>query len=208
MITNILTQIIFYIFALGVIGSALMVVSAKNPVQGVLSLVLCFVAMAGIWILLHAEFLALILIVVYVGAVMTLFLFVVMTLNLDRSQLKRGLVSYLPFGLIIIIFIMIMLFYVVGPAHFGLAAYAAPTAQPANYSNVAALGTTLYSEEVYPFEIAGALLLVAMIAAITLAYRGRRNRKQVKIASQLAVCREDRIKLIGLHSEKKHEDTP
>lgn len=206
MIVNIVTQVIFYIFAVSAVCSALMVVTARNPVKAVLCLVLTFLSMAGIWILLHAEFLALILVVVYVGAVMTLFLFVVMTLNLDRQQLKRGLVKYLPLGLIIVILIMVMLFTVVGPAHFGLQKYPEPAAQAANYSNVKALGTTLYSQFIYPFEIAGALLLVAMIAAITLAFRGRRQRKQVNIADQLAVQKDDRLTLVKMKSNSTDKD--
>ena len=206
MVVNVVTQVIFYIFAVSAVMSALFVVTAKNPVQGVLSLVLTFVAMAGVWILLHAEFLALILVVVYVGAVMTLFLFVVMTLNLDKTQLRRGLVRYLPLGLIIVILIMVMLFYVIGPEHFGLKEYSTPAAQPVDYSNVAALGYTLYTQYVYPFEIAGVLLLVAMIAAITLAFRGRRNRKVVSISHQLSVTRKDRITLVKMKSEKKDEE--
>ncbi len=206
MIVNIVTQVVFYLFAISAVCGALMVVTARNPVKAVLCLVLTFVAMAGIWILLHAEFLALILVIVYVGAVMTLFLFVVMTLNLDRQQLKRGLVRYLPLGLIIVILIMVMMFTVIGPSHFGLSKYPEPAAVAANYSNVKALGTTLYSRFVYPFEIAGVLLLVAMIAAITLAFRGRRHRKQVNIGEQLATRREDRITLVKMNPKPNHED--
>jgi len=196
MITNIVMQVIFYIFALSAVGSALIVVSTRNPVTGVLSLVMTFIATAGIWILLHAEFLALILIVVYVGAVMTLFLFVVMMLNLDLTKLRSGLVRYLPLGLVIVVLIMIMLFTVIGPNHFGLKEFPAPLPQPEHFSNVKALGLTLYTDFVYPFILAGVLLLAAMIAAITLAFRGNRDRKVVSIKEQLATTKADRLTIV------------
>lgn len=203
-IINLVTQIIFYLFAVGAIFSALIVVSTRNPVNGVLALVLTFISMAGIWILLHAEFLALILVVVYVGAVMTLFLFVVMMLNLDLTNLKRGLVRYLPVGLLIVFFILVMLFLVVGPRNFGLQYYSVPMPQTDDVSNVQALGMTLFTHYIYSFEIAGVLLLVSMIAAITLAFRGVRQRKVVKVSDQLAVRREDRVTLVKMQNEQKH----
>jgi NADH-quinone oxidoreductase subunit J len=202
MVTQIVTQVVFYIFAVAAVCSALMVVTAKNPVKSVLCLVLTFIAMAGIWVLLQAEFLALILIVVYVGAVMTLFLFVVMTMNLEKGQLKRGLVRYYPLALIVVILIAVMLFYVVGPAHYGLKELAAPAAASAHYSSVKALGLRLYGFDVYPFILAGALLLVAMIAAITLAFRGRRDRVQVSIKEQLQTTKADRLQVLQVPSEK------
>ena len=203
-LTNLITQIIFYIFAIGAIMAALVVVSTRNPVKGVLFLVLCFVAMAGVWILLHAEFLALILVVVYVGAVMTLFLFVVMMLNIDIASLKQTLVRYFGVGLLIVFFIFLFLFMVVGPKYFGLASYPVPE-EGSTISNVQQLGFTLFNHYVYSFEIAGVLLLVAMVASISLAFRGIQHRKNVKVDAQLAVRREDRIKLVQIDVEVKKQ---
>lgn len=205
MVLEIVKQVIFFVFALSALTAALVVITTKNPVKGVLFLVLTFVAMAGIWILLHAEFLALILVVVYVGAVMTLFLFVVMMINLDLSELRRGLVKYFPLGLIIVALLFVMLYLVLGPQHFGLKAYPMPPSQPDHFSNVKALGQTLYSQFIYPFELAGALLLVAMIAAITLSFRGQRRRKVVLVPDQLKVSKKDRLRVVKMKSEGKEK---
>jgi NADH-quinone oxidoreductase subunit J len=196
MIIEVLKQVIFYLFALCAIFSAVNVVTTRNPVKGVLSLVLTFVAMAGIWILLHAEFLALILVVVYVGAVMTLFLFVVMMLNLETTNLKRGIVRYFPIALVIVLLIMVMIFLVVSPQQFGLSSVPAPGPVSAHYSNVRALGQTLYTGFVYPFEIAGALLLIAMVSAITLTFRGRKHRRKVNINDQLKTTKAERLRMV------------
>ena len=202
MIIEVLIQIIFYIFALAAVISALVVITTQNAVKGVLFLVLTFVAMAGVWILLHAEFLALILVIVYVGAVMTLFLFVVMMLNMETTNFKRGLVRYLPLALVMALLILVMIILVVSPQQFGLSHFPAPAAVSAHYSNVRALGNTLYTGFIYPFEIAGALLLVAMIAAITLSFRGPLRRRIVRPADQLKVRRADRVRLVKMKTEK------
>src|SRR3990167_5487224 len=152
-------QIIFYLFAATAIISALMVVAAKNPVHGVLFLVLTFFASAGIWLILNAEFLALILVLVYVGAVMTLFLFVVMMLSVHLVYSREGFVRYLPIAAVVVLFIVGLMLLVVNPERFGLLLVPAPLPKMVDYSNIAALGSVLYTEYVYPFETAAVLLL-------------------------------------------------
>jgi NADH-quinone oxidoreductase subunit J len=200
-------QIIFYAFAAVAISSGLMVVIAKNSVHGVLFLVLTFFAMSGIWILLNAEFLALILLLVYVGAVMTLFLFVVMMLNLDKEPTRESFVRYLPLAALAILIVVGLIIMVVGPQTFGLLQVPSPLPFPANYSNTVALGSVLYTEYAYPFEVAGALLLTAIIAAITLSHRVPKNRKVQNVSKQVEVKRDQRVKLVNIPSEKKMKPT-
>lgn len=196
-------QLIFYGFSAVAIASGLMVVTAKNSVHNVLFLVLTFFGMAGIWILLNAEFLALILVLVYVGAVMTLFLFVVMMLNVDLEPRRESFVRYLPFAALIVLVIVGLSILVLGPERFGLLRVPMPAPFPADYSNTAALGSVLYTEYAYPFEVAGALLLAAIIAAITLSHRKPKNRKVQDIARQLARNPKDTLRMVNLPSEKK-----
>lgn len=200
-------HIIFYIFAAVAVGSAVVVVTVRNPVKSVLSLVVTFFAMAGIWMILRAEFLSLILILVYVGAVMTLFLFVVMMLNIDTEDKRPGFVRYLPFGIIVVLLIMGLTIAAVGPQYFGLTQMPAPPAEPANYSNVRHLGEILYTDYAYPFELAGVLLLAAIIAAIALTHRPPTHRKVQNPAAQIAVRPEDRVRLIQMPPEPKQKGT-
>lgn len=199
-------HLIFYGFAAIAIMSAVGVITAKNPVRGVLSLVITFFAMAGIWMLLQAEFLSLILLLVYVGAVMTLFLFVVMMLNIDRESRTQGFVSYLPFGIAMVLLITGMLITAFGPRYFGLKEISEPALKTANYSNIEVLGNILYTNYAYPFEVAGVLLLAAIIAAITLAYRGPYKRRVQKASAQINVRPEDRVRLIKMAPEPKQGD--
>lgn len=196
-------HIIFYVFSTVAVLSGLMVVATKNPVHSVLFLVMTFVAMAGIWILLNAEFLSLILVLVYVGAVMTLFLFVVMMLNIDLASKREGFVRLLPFAGIIVLLVIGLIFMVIGPKHFGLESVASPVPFPADYSNTADLGLVLYTNYAYPFEIAAVLLLTSIVAAISLTHRPPKNRKTQKVSEQIAVRPQDRIKLLDMPSEKK-----
>lgn len=198
-----LLHFIFYIFSAIAVTSGLMVVATKNPVHSVLFLVMTFFAMAGVWIILHAEFLALILVLVYVGAVMTLFLFVLMMLNIDHAGKREGFVRYLPFAVIIVLMAVGLIIMVVGPAQFGLAQVTNPAPFPADYSNTADLGSVLYTHYAYPFEISAVLLLTAIVAAISLSHRPPKNRKVQNIAQQIAVNPRDRLKLINMPSEKK-----
>jgi len=198
-------HIIFYFFAAVAVISGVAVVTARNPVRSVLSLVVTFFAMSGIWMMLSAEFLSLILLLVYVGAVMTLFLFVVMMLNIDAADKRSGFVRYLPFGIIIVLLITGMLIAAVGPQYFGIGQMPVPQPEPANYSDTQALGMLLYTQYAYPFEIAGVLLLTAIIAAITLAYIGPVKRKIQDVSAQIAVRPEDRVRLVKMPSEPKQK---
>ena len=163
--------------------------------------------MSGIWLLLHAEFLALILVLVYVGAVMTLFLFVVMMLPIHVVKLREGFVRYLPFAILLILLVLVLSIMMLGPSHFGLALMPAPEMQGVEYSNTKELGMLLYTEYALPFEVAGVLLLTAIIAAISLSHREPKNRKSQKTSQQLAVRREDRVRLVNVPSEKKIKPT-
>jgi NADH-quinone oxidoreductase subunit J len=196
-------QVLFYVFSAVAVFSALLVVVSRNPVRGALSLVLTFFAMSGLWLLLQAEFLALILVLVYVGAVMTLFLFVVMMLSVNTVSLRAGLVRYFPFAALLALLIIGMMVSVVEPKQFGLAHLPIPAAKMANYNNLADLGKVLYTEYAYPFEIAAVLLLTAIVAAISLTHRKPHRRKAQDISAQIAVKRADRVKLIKMPSEKK-----
>lgn len=198
-------HILFYIFATVAVCSAVAVVTVRNPVRSVLSLVVTFFAMSALWMMLRAEFLSLILVLVYVGAVMTLFLFVVMMLNIDVENKQSGFVRYLPFGLIIVLLVTGLIVAAVGPHYFGLVQMPAPAALPANYSNVEHLGSVLYTDYAYPFEIAGVMLLAAIVAAITLAFRGPVHRKVQRPADQIAVRPEDRVRLVKMPSELKQK---
>ncbi|SRR5579883_858055 len=196
-------HIIFYIFAAVAICSAVTVITARNPVRSVLSLVVTFFSVAGLWMMLRAEFLSLILLLVYVGAVMTLFLFVVMMLNIDRETKREGFVRYLPFGLILVVLTIGLIAMGVGPTYFGMTQMPPPPLEPADYSNLQQIGDLLYTDYAYPFEIAGVLLLAGIIAAITLAFRGPVKRKVQNPSAQVAVRPEDRVRLIKMAPEPK-----
>lgn len=194
-------HIIFYVFAALAAGSAVSVITARNPVRSVLSLVLTFFAMAGVWMMLETEFLSLILLLVYVGAVMTLFLFVVMMLNIDREQRRSSFVKYLPFCLLLVVLLVGIMLAALGPRYFG--SVAAPASAAEDFSNIAALGNILYTQYVYPFELAGVILLAAIIAAITLTFRGAIRRKGQDPSQQVSMRREDSVRLVKMPSEPK-----
>lgn len=205
-INEVIIHIVFYVFAISVVLSGVMVITSRNTVRSVLFLVLTFVGAAGLWMLLEAEFLSLILVLVYVGAVMTLFLFVVMMLNADEAaEVKRHWKKYMPFAVVIILMLILMLLLVVGPEHFGLAHYTQPALVDNQYSNTASLGTMLYVHDVIPFEVAGVLLLVAMIAAISLTHRPPQNRKSQNISDQLLVKPKDRIRIVKMKSSNEED---
>lgn len=198
-----LYQVIFYFFAALAVGSAISVITVQNPVRSVLSLVVTFFAMAGIWMLLHAEFLSLVLLLVYVGAVMTLFLFVVMMLNVNREQARASFVRYWPFATILLLVLLGLLLVSAGGAVFNLDAMPAPQAVPENYSNIKVLGTALFTQFVYPFEIAGVILLAAIVAAISLTHRVPLKGRRQNIDAQVSVRPEDRLRLIKMPSAPK-----
>lgn len=196
-------QLVFYGFSALLIFAATMVIISRNPVRGALFLVFSFFCSAVLWMLLEAEFLSLALIFVYVGAVMTLFLFVVMMLNVKVLPDREGFVRYLPFGVILMTVFVGLMLYVIGPQHFGLTAHAVPVTHDANYSNVKELGEVLYTNYMYPFELAAVLLLVAIVSAISLAFRGKQNRKSQDIASQVAIRKKDRVRLVDINSKSE-----
>jgi NADH-quinone oxidoreductase subunit J len=192
---DILPALFFYLFGVCV-ASAVMVIAAKNPVHSVLFLILAFVNAAGLFVLLGAEFLAMILIVVYVGAVAVLFLFVVMMLDVDFTELRQGFLNYLPIGGLIAIIFGVELVLVVSSWAFGpgiSGALASPT--PDKITNTAALGQILYTRYIYFFQIAGLVLLVAMIGAIVLTLRHKPNVKRQSIAAQNARTRATAIEV-------------
>lgn len=185
------------------IASALGVITARNPVHSALLLVLCFFASAGLWLLLEAEFLAITLVLVYVGAVMVLFLFVVMMLDINLAQLREGFWKWFPFGLLLALLMSAEMAMVMMGEQFGIQEMPAPPSRAADYSNTKELGRLIYTEYVYAFELAAVILLVAIVAAIALTLRQRGGSKSMDVAKQVAVRREDRIRMVSMASEKK-----
>jgi NADH-quinone oxidoreductase subunit J len=185
----------FYLFAAVTVASAFMVISARNPVHSVLFLILAFVNAAGLFLLLGAEFLAMILIIVYVGAVAVLFLFVVMMLDIDFAELKQGFLQYLPLGALIGVVVLIELTLVVGAWTLAPASLASPASPVPDVSNTEALGRVLYTHYLYFFQVAGLVLLVAMIGAIVLTLRHKRGVKRQAVAEQVARTRETAIEV-------------
>jgi NADH-quinone oxidoreductase subunit J len=184
-----LTAAFFYLFAGVCVVSAFMVVAARNPVHSVLYLILTFVNAAGLFVMMGAEFLAMILVVVYVGAVLVLFLFVVMMLDVDFAELRQGFIDYLPVGALVGIVFLVELLLFVGAWAIGPGApkgITAPIPPIDMYSNTAALGLVLYTRYVYFFQVAGMVLLVAMIGSIVLTLRHKPNVKRQSIAEQVA----------------------
>jgi NADH-quinone oxidoreductase subunit J len=193
---------LFYIFAAILLLAAGRVVTARNPVHSALFLVLAFVTSAVLWMLLQAEFLAIALILVYVGAVMVLFLFVVMMLDINIDRLREGYWDYLVPGLVVAGIMVAEMAVVLIGKQFGLLAVAAPTPQAVDYSNTKELGRLLYTDYVYPFEIAAVILLVAIVAAIALTLRRRKDSKFQDPAAQVAVRRQDRVRVVSMPAEK------
>jgi NADH-quinone oxidoreductase subunit J len=196
----ILPTIMFYLFAFVAVTSGVMVVSARNPVHSVLFLILAFFNSAGLFVLLGAEFLAMILVIVYVGAVAVLFLFVVMMLDIDFAELRSGVMRYLPIGGLIglILLAELMLIFgswVIAPGIAGLGAAPLPPAAAA-VSNTRALGDLLYTRYIFAFQVAGLILLVAMIGAIVLTLRQRVGVRRQSIPQQLARTRAEAVALV------------
>ncbi|MBT3195775.1 MAG: NADH-quinone oxidoreductase subunit J [Candidatus Ruthia sp.] len=196
-------QILFYVFSFWFIASSLAMIFSRNAAKSVLFLILSFFSAASIWILLEAEFLAITLILVYVGAVMVLFLFVIKMLNIDKSTLRAKFAGYLPLGLIVAAIIIAEMTLVLGGNQFGLDVVAAPARHAADYSNITVLAMQLYTDYVYPFELAAVLLLIAIIAAITLVHRNEASRKKQSIAEQVNVQAKDRVRLVSIATPNK-----
>jgi NADH-quinone oxidoreductase subunit J len=193
---------IFYTFAAILLFAAIRVITARNPVHATLFLVLAFANASGLWILLEAEFLAIALILVYVGAVMVLFLFVVMMLDINISRLREGYWDYLVPGLAIAGIMVTEMAVVLLGRQFGLLGVPRPPAQPADYSNTRALGRLIYTDYVYPFELAAVILLVAIVAAIALTLRRRSDSKYQDPAKQVLVRKQDRIRIVNVPAQK------
>jgi len=195
-------QYIFYAFAGLLVLSAVMVVTVRNPVHAALFLVLAFFASATIWLMLEAEFLAIALVLVYVGAVMVLFLFVVMMLDINLAPLREGFARYLPLGITVAVLMMIAMGLVLGGVYRDTGLPEAGP-RPDDYSNTLELGKLLFTEYLYPFEVAGVILLVAIIAAISLTMRKARSEKTQKPEEQVRVKREDRVRIVKMDTEKR-----
>ena len=196
-------KFLFYVFAALLIFSAVMVISRRNPVHSALFLVLAFFNSAGLWMLAEAEFLAIALVLVYVGAVMVLFLFVIMMLDVDMAAMRAGFIRYLPVGILVASVMFIEMLMVLGPGHFGTDIFAPPAPAPADANNTADLGMALFTNNLYALEIAAAILLVAIVAAISLTLRRRPDSKKQDISYQTKVKAKDRLKIIKMAPEEK-----
>jgi NADH-quinone oxidoreductase subunit J len=194
----IFTDFVFYVLAAILLFAALRVITTRNPVHAALHLVLAFFTAAGIWLLLQAEFLAITLVLVYVGAVMVLFLFVVMMLDINIDKLREGFWDYLPMAGIIGLLMAVEMVMVLGGKYFGATK---AVSKPADYSNTAELGRVLYTDYLLPFELASVVLLVAIVAAIVLTLRDRKDSKSMNVADQVSVKKQDRLRIVSMPSE-------
>jgi NADH-quinone oxidoreductase subunit J len=199
----IVMELVFYAFSFVLVFAAVAVITVRNPVYAVLFLVLAFFSAAAIWMLLEAEFLAIILIVVYVGAVMVLFLFVVMMLDINLVPLKEGFIRYLPVAILVAVAMAVELLMVLwSRGRFGVDIFPVPVPHDADYSNTRELGELLYTNYLLPFEVAGVILLVAIIAAVALTLRTRSGVKTQDPAAQVRQRRDESVRLVKMKSEK------
>ena len=198
-----IVNVLFYVFGAVLVLTAIGVITARNPVHAALFLVAAFLNSAVIWLLLEAEFLAVTLIVVYVGAVMVLWLFVVMMMDVDLARLRHGFTRYAPLGVLIALIVVAQIGTVVYVRQLGLDLSAAPVPKSADYSNTLELGKLLYTQYLYPFEIAAVILLVAIVAAITLTMRQRPGQKVQDINKQVAVRAKDRVRVVKMDAEAR-----
>ena len=192
---------VFYFLSTILVYASLRVVTLRNPVHAALHLVLAFFSASGVWILLQAEFLVIALVLVYVGAVMVLFLFVVMMLDINLDRLREGFWSYLPLGSIIAFLMVVEMGLVLGDSYFRWFEHEVPQAE-AGFSNVKAVGRLLFTEYVYPFELASVILLVGIVAAVALTVRGKRGSKSVSPSQQVFVKAKDRVRVLKMSAEK------
>lgn len=194
------TTILFYVLAIVLVVASFRVITASSPVVAVLHLILAFVNAAFIWMLLGAEFLALLLVLVYVGAVMVLFLFVVMMIDVKMEELRAGMKTYLPLGLVIGIVMVLEMAFVLGASWGGMG----PAADMgADYNNARSLGEVMYTEYAYAVQVGAALLLVGMVAAIALTMRGRRNVKYNNVSEAVRVKAKDRMRLLDIPAQER-----
>jgi len=198
----VLPVILFYVFAAVLVVAAIGVITSRNPVYSALYLVLAFFQSAALWLLIEAEFLAVVLVLVYVGAVMVLFLFVVMMLDINVEEMREGFTRYVWIGAVVALGVVAEVAYVIRYRAEGLQFMTVPESFPADYSNAEELGAVLYTQHIYAFEIAALILLVAIVAAITLTMRKRPGLKVQNVAAQVAVRREDRVRLEHVESSR------
>ena len=199
----IVQELVFYVFSLVMVVASVLVITVRNPVYSVLFLILAFFSAAAIWMLLEAEFLAIILIVVYVGAVMVLFLFVIMMLDINLVPFKEGFIRYLPVAVLVAVVMAIELLMVIwSRGRFGADTFPIPAASSADYSNTTELGQLLYTNYLLPFEVAGIILLVAIVAAVALTLRTRPGIKTQNPAEQVKARRDESVRLVKMKSEK------
>lgn len=201
-------DIVFYTLAIILLIAALRVITTRNPVYAALYLVLAFFTAAGIWLLLQAEFLAIALVLVYVGAVMVLFLFVVMMLDINLDKLREGFWKALPVALPVGGLMAVEMVMIVGVRNFGVDKVIAPPAKPADYSNTVALGRVLYTDYLLAFELASVVLLVAIVAAIALTLRERRESKSMDPAKQVLVKKADRLRIVKMDAVIENTEAP
>lgn len=193
---------VFYFLSTILAYASLRVVTLRNPVHAALHLILAFFSASGVWVLLQAEFLAIALVLVYVGAVMVLFLFVVMMLDINLDRLREGFWSYLPMGAIVALLMVAEMSLVLWGNYFNLFESNVPQTD-ANFSNVQAIARLLFTEYVYPFELASVILLVAIVAAAALTLRGKRMSKSVSPSQQVFVKAKDRVRVLQMPAEKR-----
>ncbi|MDH5785151.1 MAG: NADH-quinone oxidoreductase subunit J [Chromatiales bacterium] len=193
-------QILFYLFSTILVLGATAVVTVRNPVHAAMFLVLCFVTTSALWLLLEAEFLAITLVLVYVGAVMVLFLFVVMMLDINIARMRDGFARYLPVGIVVAGVAIGTIVMAIWQTNFG---HSDPVARGADYSNTRELGEQLYTTYVYPFELASVVLLVAIVAAIALTLRSRAGTRYQKIEEQVVVKKADRLRIVQVEAEER-----
>jgi len=197
-------EIVFYAFSLVMLAGAVMVITVRNPVYAALSLVLTFFSASALWMLLEVEFLAIILILVYVGAVMVLFLFVVMMLDINVAPLKEGFIRYLPAGITVAVLMAVELLLVIwSKGRFEEGAYPIPAPGPEGYSNTKAVGEWLFTNYLLAFEVAGVVLLVAIVAAVALTLRQRTGGHRQNPSLQVRVQRDERVRLVKMKPEPR-----
>ena len=195
--------VLFFILAAILVASALGVILAKNPVHSALLLILCFFNSAVIWLLLDAEFLGIVLVLVYVGAVMVLFLFVVMMLDINVEEFRRGLAGNWMLAMGVAGFVMFAMINVIVVKHLGGFALRSAPPLPGDYSNTRVLGTALFTRYAYPAQLAAVILLVASVAAIVLTLRRRKDGKFQDVSNQVAVRAKDRVRVVKMEAEKR-----
>jgi len=199
-----LIEALFYVFGAILVAASLAVITARNPVYSALALVMCFVTSAAIWLLLEAEFLAVVLVLVYVGAVMVLFLFVVMMLDINLAELRQGFTRFAWLGWLTALAVIVEIVGVVwARGGLGIDASRGALPAPAGYSNTLELGRVLYTRYAYPLELAAMVLLVAIVAAIALTMRHRAGLKYQDVSRQVAVRREQRLRIVKMDAEKR-----